>query len=250
MKKAAFTNIENLYSKSSYEKLKVSSVMVIGLGGVGSWSVETLARTGVGEITLVDLDDICVSNINRQIHAHTESIGKSKAFELAKRCELINPEIKINIVEDFYSKSSSDRILDIKTDFIIDAIDSTLQKSHLLSEAKRRDIKIITTGGAGGKLNPSLIQICDINRSFNDKLLMIVRKDLKKHYGFPKYERKLYYIPCVFSPEEITYPQDMCEMTKKNLTCDQGLGSSMAVTATFGIFAANYVIAQIANHEN
>lgn len=243
----AFKNIENLYSPDGYKALKGSSVTVIGLGGVGSWSVETLVRSGIGTINLVDLDDICVSNINRQIQAHTESIGQAKVVELKKRCELINPEVQINIIEDFYTKSSSQVIFDLKADFIIDAIDSVMSKAHLLSECRKRSIKVITTGAAGGKVDPTQIKLVDLNRSYNDKLLLQVRRDLKKYYGFPKYEKKLFHIPCLFSPEELIYPEGTCETEKKNLSCTQGLGSSMAVTATFGIFAANFVINSMAN---
>lgn len=245
--KSTFQGIEALYGKSKLDKLASANVMIVGIGGVGSWAAEALARTGIGKITLVDLDDICVSNINRQIHATTETIGRMKVSEMKRRILEINPNAEVHCVEDFFSQSTMEDILSIPTDYIIDAIDSVKSKCLLIAECKKRGIPLVVTGGAGGKTSPALIQEADLNRSFNCDLLCQVRKKLKREYGFSRDKKRTYKIPCVFSPEHQILPPDdgaNCAVGEgpKKLNCQNGYGSSVFVTGTFGFMAAAKVV--------
>lgn len=228
--------------------------MVVGIGGVGSWAAEALARSGVGRITLVDLDDICVTNINRQIHATHSTIGASKVQEMKKRIHTINPQANVTCVEDFFSRSTMEEILSLPTDYVIDAIDSVKSKCLLISECKRRSIPLVVTGGAGGKANPSFIKEADLNRSYNCNLLSQVRKKLKNEYGFSRDKKRTYKIPCIFSPEHQSQDASTpCELkdaqgAPKRLNCNTGFGSSVFVTGTFGFMAAAKVINDLTEH--
>lgn len=245
--KSTFHGVERLYGQTSLDKLAASNVMVVGLGGVGSWAAEALARSGVGGLILVDLDDICVSNINRQIHATQNTIGSLKVREMEKRIHSINPNARVNCVEDFFSQSTYEEILSLPCDYIIDAIDGVKSKCLLISECKKRDIPLIVTGGAGGKINPNQIQEADLNRSFNCRLLSQVRKKLKTEFGFSRDKKRTYKIPCVFSPEPQIQPElESCERGHiKKLNCQNGFGSSVFVTGTFGFVAAAKVVNEL-----
>lgn len=242
---AAFQGIADLYGEDKLKLFMRSSVMVVGLGGVGSWAVESLARTGVGKLILVDLDDICVSNINRQIHATTKNLGKLKALELKERIRLINPSAEVIVVEDFFSAQNADDILALACDYIIDAIDSVKSKALLVAKAREKNIPIIVTGGTAGKKDPSQIRFSDLNRSYNCKLLMQVRKRLKKEYGFTRFEKKKFHIPCLFSPEEQIMPLKSYDGSTKT-NCQNGIGSVVHVTASFGFMAAAKALEHLA----
>jgi len=246
--KSPFEGVERLYTQEGLKGLKDSHVMIVGIGGVGSWAAEALARTGVGKITLVDLDDICVSNINRQIHATSESVGKMKVHQMQKRIQAINPNAVVDCVEDFFSQSSMEEILSIRCDYVIDAIDSVKSKCLLISECNKRSIPLVVTGGAGGKINPSLIQESDLNRSYNCRLLAQVRKRLKLEHGFSRNKKRKYKIPCIFSPEDQILPEQSCELgsSPTNINCENGFGSSVFITGTFGFMAAARVINDLA----
>ncbi|MEX1099559.1 MAG: tRNA threonylcarbamoyladenosine dehydratase [Bacteriovoracaceae bacterium] len=242
---SAFQGVERLYNENGLKKLARSHVMIIGLGGVGSWAAEALIRSGVGKLSLVDLDDICVSNINRQIHASTSSLGNMKVLEMKKRLIDINPRAEINAIEDFFSAGSMDEILNCHCDYIIDAIDGVKSKALLISECLKRKIPLVTTGGAGGKKNPALVQEADLNRSFNCRLLAQTRKKLKTEYKFSRDKKKRYNVPCIFSPEQQIFPEPLaCAAGEeiKNLNCQNGFGSSVMVTAVFGLNAAAKVV--------
>lgn len=236
-----FDGIKRLYTNPSFEILQKSHVAIFGIGGVGSWACESLARSGVGNLTIVDLDDICISNTNRQLHAHDGNYGKLKVQAIKERILSINPDCRVNCIEDFFSDTTKDDILNNSHfDYVIDAIDSLKSKCILISECKKRNIKIITTGGAGGKFDPRYIRINDLSKSYNDKLLQLVRTNLKRFYGFKKITNGKYHIPCVFSPEFRTMPEDSCDAT--SLNCQNGFGSITHITGTFGFMAAGYVI--------
>lgn len=250
-KKSSFQGIDRLYGADRLKKLSSSNVMVIGLGGVGSWAAEALARSGVGRLTLVDLDDICVSNINRQLHATVDTVGKLKVEEMKRRILSINPSAEVNCVPDFFSQSSMEQILSIPCDFIIDAIDGVKSKSLLISECKKRNIPLIVTGGAGGKKDPAQVQIADLNRSFNCSLLTQTRKKLKREFGFPRDKKRTFKIPCVFSPENQTMPSSDCGLEPaRKLNCQNGFGSAVFVTGAFGFAAAAHVINELAKEAN
>ncbi len=246
-----FNGIGRLYSTQGLNTLKQSHVCVIGIGGVGSWVVEALARSGVGQITMIDMDDICVSNVNRQLHAIQGQIGRSKIESMAERVLAINPDCNVQARHEFFSKNTQDTILDIGFDFVVDAIDSAYKKCLLLSSCKERKIPIVTVGGTGGRQDPSLIQICDLTKSYNDRLLHKVRVTLRQKFNFPRNLKKKFKIDCVFSPEPVLYPQEdgsVCE--KKNnqsvrLDCESGYGTASFVTGTFGFLAASVVIKKL-----
>ena len=175
-----FVGIERVYGIDGFLKLLGSRVMVIGVGGVGSWAVEALVRSGVGKIVLVDLDDVCVSNMNRQLPALSNTVGQSKISVLSERMLLINPLLKIDLIHDFYTLKTSEKILSTPVDFVIDAIDSLANKAFLVSSCKQMAIPVVTVGGAGGKIDPTCIRTCDLGETTVDPLLKQLRKKLRQ----------------------------------------------------------------------
>lgn len=249
-----FGGIARLYGMASLEKFAQSHVMVIGLGGVGSWTVEALARSGVGHFTLVDLDDLCLTNTNRQIHATTGTIGKSKATVLAERVALINPDARCRIEQSFYTESNSAELLGLNPDVVVDAIDSVRPKCHLLATCREKEIPVIASGGAGGRFDASQIRIDDLSKTFGDALLLSVRKRLRSEYRFPKAEKKArkFKIPAVFSPEAPKFPTcdgktttNRPEEMTGGIKCDSGYGAATHLTATFGNLMAGWVLDQL-----
>ncbi len=234
-----FDGVKRIYSPSSFEILQNAHIAIVGLGGIGTWACESLARSGVGKVTLVDLDDICISNTNRQIHALDGNYGKLKVHAMKERIHAINPSCEVNLIEDFFSESSCESFFTEKYDYVIDCIDSVKSKCTLIAECKKREIKILTTGGAGGKMDPRYVTVKDLNKTNNDKLLHIVRTNLKRFYNFPK-TKAAFNIPCVFSPEFKTEPQ--IDKGTKSTNCQNGVGSLAHVTGTFGFMAAGFVI--------
>lgn len=253
--KNSFQAIQNLYGITGFHKIQNSNFLIVGIGGIGSWISEMLIRSGALNLTLVDLDDICISNINRQVHALNHTVGKSKIDEMKKRLQQINPECQINCVHDFFSESTKDEILKYHFDFVFDAIDSHKSKCILISECKRRKIPIICSGGAGGKFDPTKIQIKDLSKTINDQLLYWVRKTLRKHYNFSPFKEKPFNIPAVFSTElPLTNPNSeiknnappILKMNKTHsLNCSAGFGSAGFVTASFANAAVSYALHQI-----
>jgi tRNA A37 threonylcarbamoyladenosine dehydratase len=250
-----FSGISRLYGSKAESILENAHICVVGIGGVGTWSVEALARSGVGELTLVDLDDICVTNVNRQLHALDGEIGNLKVSAMAKRCKLINPNIKVNEVADFFTKTSSQEILSTKFDFVIDAIDSLENKAILVDECLKRNLKIVTVGGAGGKQDPTKVMVEDLANSWNDRLLQRLRKKLRGDFNFPRGDES-FGVFSVFSPE-LPFLQNedgtVCQSKKEEqksyrLDCYTGYGSSSPVTGTFGLVAANVAIKELVNN--
>lgn len=247
--KQRFGGVERLHGKDGFSRLQKAHVCVIGVGGVGSWAVEALARSGVGEITLIDADDVCVTNINRQIHATTETIGQEKISAMASRIKSINPECKVYLQAGFFMQSTAEAFLKPNYDFVIDAIDSLKHKALLISLCKQKDINIVTVGGAGGKTQVCGIGVCDLGLTHGDKLLSKLRAILRKEYGFPKHAGRKFKIMSVFSPEAVKAP--WCDIsadqpkTSLKLDCNNGFGTDMTVISVFGITAANYVINQL-----
>lgn len=248
-----FGAIGRLYGKDGLERIRGARVCVIGLGGVGSWVVEALARSGIGALTLVDMDEVCLSNVNRQIHALDTTVGRSKAVVLEERVHAIAPECEVTVEEVFFTESTADRLLEPTYDYIIDAIDGARQKCYLIAEARKRGLKLITCGGAGGCIDPSRVRICDLARTINDPLLLQVRKRLRQQYGFPGFKRQKFKIDCVYSDELPVFPKEdgtvSCEREPGEdyrLNCDAGFGSATYLTGTVGFFLAAEVIKRIA----
>lgn len=251
-----FSGIRRLYGSLGANALREAHVAVIGIGGVGSWCAEALARTGLGEITLVDLDDICTSNTNRQIHTLSQTVGQSKVEVMAERLRMINPDCRLNAESYFLTDRTLEGVLERPLTGAIDAIDAVRPKCLLLAECVKREIPIVTCGAAGGRNDATLIRIEDLSRTFNDALLHQVRKNLRSNYGFPSGEgsRKKFGIRAVFSPEDVHYPQeDGCVSHERpstqsaGLRCDAGLGAVTHVTATFGLLAAGEMINLVAS---
>ena len=244
-----FGGIRRLYGNSAVERLRQSHVCVIGLGGVGSWAAEALARTAVGKITLIDLDDICITNTNRQLHALTETIGRSKVAVMAERIAQINPECHCQVIEDFITEDNIPALINKEFDYVLDAIDSFRIKAALIAHCKRNKIKIITTGGAGGQMDPTQVQITDLTKTWHDPLARKVRNQLRDRHGFIKSGKK-FAVECVFSTEQAVYPQadgSVCQAKPVNagsmkMDCASGFGAATAVTATFGFAAAARIV--------
>lgn len=241
-----FGGIGRLYTPEGLAKLRQSHICVIGIGGVGSWAVEALARSGVGKLTLIDMDDICVTNINRQIHAMSGEIGKLKTEVMQERITKINPECEVQIIDDFLTTENLNDYLLRGYDYVIDAIDSVKVKAALIAFCKRNKIKIITTGGAGGQTDPTQIQIADLSKTIQDPLASKVRSLLRKEYNFSQNPKRKFGVDCVFSTQPLIFPamSEGCEVSA-TMNCANGFGAATMVTATFGFFAVSRVIAKL-----
>ena len=252
-----FGAIGRLYGTAGLARIRKGHICVIGLGGVGSWAVEAFARSGIGALTLVDMDEVCLSNVNRQIHALDGNFGRSKAAVLAERVEQIAPECAVTTEEVFFTEATADRLLEPSYDYIIDAIDATRLKCYLIAEARNRRLNIITCGGAGGCNDPSRVKICDLARTINDPLLLQVRKRLRQKYGFPRFKRQKFKVDCVYSDELPVFPMRdgsvSCEREAGEdyrLNCETGFGSATFMTGTVGFFLAGEVVKRIAFAED
>ncbi|MBN6064262.1 tRNA cyclic N6-threonylcarbamoyladenosine(37) synthase TcdA [Aggregatibacter actinomycetemcomitans] len=246
-----FGGIGRLYGADALARLRQAHICVIGIGGVGSWAVEALARSGIGKITMIDMDDICVTNINRQIHALSGNIGQLKTDVMQQRIKLINPECAVNIIDDFISNENLARYLHNDYDYVIDAIDHVKTKAALIAYCKRHKINIITVGGAGGQTDPSQIQITDLGRTIQDPLLAKVRSVLRKDYHFTQNPKRKFAIDAVFSTQPLIFPQvgDSCA-TSATMNCANGFGAATMITATFGFFAVSRVIDKLLQKNN
>lgn len=247
-----FSGIERLYGATQAAQIAKLHIAVIGLGGVGSWAAEALARTGVGSITLIDLDEVCLSNINRQSHALTHTVGQLKTDVLAERIRAINPDINLHIVDDFITKDNIAECLTPTPDGVLDAIDSLQAKVALLAWCKRQKLPVITTGGAGGQIDPTKIAIADIAKVTQDPLMAKVRNQLRRDYGFSRNPKRKFAIDCVYSSEQLRYPDaEGCVSYAKpgennvRIDCSTGFGASMMVTASFGLFAAARLLEKV-----
>ena len=253
-----FDGISRLYGLENTEKIKKSRVAIIGIGGVGSWTAEALARAGIGSITLIDWDDVCYSNINRQIHALSNTVSKSKVDVLTERIHLINPECKVEPNREFYTPENADRLISKNLSYVIDAIDKKNTKIHMINYCLKNDIPIILSGGAGGKSDPNKIKISDLGDSINDPLLAQIRKQLRRDLNLPKEKKIKFKIPCVYSSESMKYPDKDGYVTSKkpeknqskNLDCTYGIGSITHITGIFGFKLAGYVINSLVSQTN
>jgi len=249
-----FGGIARLYGRDAAAAFTRAHVCVVGIGGVGSWAAEALARSGVGIITLIDLDDVCVTNSNRQVHAHEGNIGKPKVQAMAARIRAINPACEVRAVEEFVSRDNLRRLVTKDMDFVIDAIDVAGTKAALIWHCKREKIPVITTGAAGGQVDPTQIRVVDLNRTTNDPLAAKVRSILRRHYSWSRNPKRHYSVPCVYSLEQLRYPTAdgdvSCEKSwedgPKRLDCEGGFGAAMTVTATFGLVAVSRVLEKLA----
>ncbi len=247
-----FGGLGRLFGASALERLRAAHVCVVGVGGVGSWTVEGLARSGIGALTLVDLDDVCVTNVNRQLPALDGAIGRPKVAVLAERVKLINPNCRVEALTEFFTEASAERLLAPDYDVLIDAVDLMSNKARLIALARARGFACVTVGGAGGRREAAQIRTGDLGEANNDELLRQVRKKLRRDYGFasgaPRGRMK-FDVRCVWSEELPVFPwaDGSCRAIPQpngnlRLDCASGLGSAVFVTGAFGLAAAGEAV--------
>lgn len=249
-----FSGIGRLYGDAAFDAIRKAHVCIIGIGGVGSWSAEALARSGIGALTLIDPDDVCISNVNRQLHALDGAIGKPKIDVLIERLRAIHPGCALHGVREFVSMTSVEKHLATPFSVVIDAIDGVTAKAWIIKTCRERGIPVVTCGAAGGKRDPTKVVVADLAEANHDRLLMYVRKKLRKRFGFPPAGRKMK-VAAVFSSELPRWPDEGCEAARESddplaeptrMNCEGGLGAATFVTGTFGFVAAAWAINRLA----
>lgn len=250
-----FDRMGRLIGDDAMETLFQSHVSVIGLGGVGSWAAESLMRSGVGRLTLIDFDEICITNFNRQLHALQGQVGQKKATVMAERLSKINPQARVDGIPKFYNADHCAELFSVRPDFVIDAIDSITSKCHLIAYCKKEGIPIITSTGSGGRMDPTRVKMTDLADTQNDPLAKAVRRILREQYEFSKEGQ--WGIPAVYSdeppqkPMELTYDKGqgfkcVCPQGQNEFfNCDNRnliLGNSSFVTGAFGLACASHVV--------
>ena len=251
-----FGGIARLYGERALERFRSAHVCIVGVGGVGSWIVEALARSAIGQLTLIDLDNVAESNINRQIQALSGTVGQAKISALADRIAQINPFCVVNQIEDFVSVDNLDQMIGAgKFDFVVDAIDSVKAKAAMIAHCRQHAIPLVIIGSAGGQTDPTQIAIRDLARTEQEPLLKKVRKVLRSQYGYPRGEKTKFHVDAVFSMEPLKFPEtgEVCAVDGDDrtggvtgLNC-AGFGSAMVVTASFGMIAASHVLRKLAD---
>ena len=245
-----FGGTARLYGEKALQLFADAHTCVVGIGGVGSWAAEALARTGIGAITLIDMDDVCVTNTNRQIHALRDNVGLAKAEVMAERIRQINPECRVMVVDDFVTPDNVAQYMNAGYSYVIDAIDSVRPKAALIAYCRRNKIPLVTTGGAGGQIDPTQIQVTDLAKTIQDPLAAKLRERLKSDFGVVKNSKGKLGVDCVFSTEALVYPQSdgtVCAMKAtaegpKRMDCASGFGAATMVTATFGFVAVSHAL--------
>lgn len=248
-----FGGVARLYGQAALDRLLAARVAVIGIGGVGSWAVEALARSGIGHLTLVDLDEICVTNVNRQLHAMDGQIGRQKTEAMAERARAIHPACEVEVVPKFFNERTAAEILDPGFDAVIDAIDHLRHKTLLAAECHRRGIHLVICGGAGGRRDPGRIRVSDLAYSGMDPLLQQLRRGLRHDYGFPKSPQgtkpEPFGIEAVYTDEppwyagcDGTVSRERPDTGSQRLNCVTGYGTVTHLIASFGLTAAGRVI--------
>lgn len=244
-----FAGIQRLYGDAGYQLLSKLHVCVIGIGGVGSWAVEALARSGIGQITMIDYDEVAVSNVNRQLHTLDSTVGEKKAAVMAERVKQINPQCQVNVIDDFINMDNLADYLDRGYDYVIDAIDSIKFKAAIIYHCKRNKIPVVTTGGAGGLNDPTMIKVADLAKTYNDPLAAKVRSKLREAYNYSRNAKRSFGVECVFSSQQPLYPKEDGSVSHEkpgihgvSLDCRFGYGAITFVTASFGFVAASRVI--------
>lgn len=249
-----FGGVERLYGRGALHRLSKAHVCVVGVGGVGSWTVEALARSGIGALTLIDLDDVCVTNVNRQLHALDGSIGQPKVDVLAARVRAINPNCRVQARSAFLTEASASELIEGQGyDYVVDAIDSLTNKCILIARACALGLRIATSGGAGGRSDPAKIKTDDLAFTIRDPLLRDVRKRLRQRHGFSRDLQQPFGVAAVYSTEPPVYPQGdgtVCAEpdagTGTGINCDAGIGTASFVTGAFGFAAAAVVVTALA----
>jgi tRNA A37 threonylcarbamoyladenosine dehydratase len=242
-----FAGIDRLYGVGSVARLAHAHVCVVGIGGVGTWVVEALARSGIGALTLIDADDVCVSNTNRQLHALDGEWGRPKVGVMAERARRIRPGIRLEAVEEFLTPANIERLLGRNHDLVIDCCDAFRVKVETIAWCRRRKLPLITCGSAGGRTDPTLVGVRDLAKTEHDAMLALIRKKLREEFHFPRGPKRYFGVQAVYSRENVRYPQadgSVCGTRPAhgealNLDCGAGLGAAAHVTGAFA-FAAVY----------
>lgn len=241
-----FSGVRRLYGEAGLQRLQAAHVLVIGIGGVGAWTVEALARNALGKLTLVDLDHLAESNMNRQIHALESTLGKAKVAAMRERIAEINPVCRVTEIEDFVTADNIAQLLAEPVDVVVDCMDDTKAKIALAAYCKQQDVRLVMVGSAGGKLDATRMQLADLAHVQGDRMLAKVRNQLRRDHGFPKAanasgtkKSAKFGITAVFSDEPVEKPAEACDTGAAitGLHC-AGYGSSVCVTATAGFVAA------------
>lgn len=243
-----FAGIDRLYGRGAAEALSRCRVTVVGVGGVGSWLVESLARSGVGQLRLIDADDICESNVNRQLPALEGAYGRSKVQLLAERARLINPAIEVEPLAQMLTAGNLEDLLGNAPDLVLDACDSFRSKVELIAWCRRRKLPLVVSGSAGGRTDPTQVRVRDLSRTEHDALLALIRKKLRQEFGFPKNTDRYFGVPAVYSLENVRYPQadgSVCGTRPAlgaeagfKLDCGAGLGAATHITGSFAFAMA------------
>ena len=236
-----FGGLERLYGVTAAERIRQAHVVVVGIGGVGSWAAEALARSGVRRLTLIDMDHIAESNVNRQIHALTSTLGQAKIDAMRERIAQIHPGCQVDLVDDFVSPENWPGLLPATPDALIDACDQVKAKLAMAVWAMKEKIPFVTVGAAGGKRLAHEVDIDDLAQVTHDPLLAQLRYRLRKHHGAPKQGKRIG-VRCVFSREPVMGPEASCDLQGDGSLNCHGYGSLVGVTATFGLCAATEVM--------
>ncbi|MCM1934352.1 tRNA threonylcarbamoyladenosine dehydratase [Acinetobacter radioresistens] len=236
-----FAGVAKIYGDEAFNYYEHSHVMVIGIGGVGSWAVEALARSGIGELTLVDMDVVAASNINRQLPAMTATLGQEKIAVMAERCYSINPRIKVNLVDDYLSSDNVKEILAMAPDLVLDCIDDVKAKLALMLHCRFNKIPLIVSGGAGGKLDPLKIRVADLSKTEQDPMLAKLRTQLRSK-GICKKPKEKFGITCIYSIDNPFSNSEVC--ASAGLRCG-GYGSAVVVTSSFAMVAVAEVLRKL-----
>ncbi len=240
-----FGGLERLYGMEGAARIRAAHIAVVGIGGVGSWAAEALARSGVGRLTLIDLDHVAESNVNRQIHALSSTVGQAKVQAMRERIAQINPLCKVECIEDFVEPANWPQILPPGVHAVIDACDQAPAKAAMAAWARSTGAAFISVGAAGGKRHAHKVDVDDLSATTHDPLLAQLRYRLRKHHGAARDGRKIG-VMCVFSREAVAPPDPSCALEGDGTLNCHGYGSVVAVTATFGQCAAGWVLDKIA----
>ena len=250
-----FRGIDRLYGTGSAARLAMAHVAVVGIGGVGSWAVEALARSGVGKLTLIDADDVCLSNTNRQLHAIEGEYGRTKVEVMAERARAINPDIAIDAIPEFLTRANIPELLDRGYDLVLDCCDAFRVKVEMIAWCRRRKIPLIVSGSAGGRTDPTLISVRDLSKTEHDAMLALIRKKLREDFNFPRGPKRYFGVQAVYSLQNVRYPQadgSVCGVRPSatgeaglKLDCGGGLGAATHVTAAFAFAAVSRAIEKL-----
>ncbi|MFD0738347.1 ThiF family adenylyltransferase [Lysobacter koreensis] len=242
-----FSGIDRLYGAGALARFAGCRIAVVGMGGVGSWAVEALARSGIGHLTLIDADDICVSNTNRQLPAHEGQFGRAKVEAMAERCRAINPQVSVEAIAEFLTAGNVEALLDRGFDLVLDACDSFRSKVELIAWCRRRKLPLIVVGSAGGRTDTTLVRVRDLSRTEHDAMLALIRRKLRGEFNFPKNADRYFGISAIYSLQNVQYPQadgSVCGLRPPvagdaalKLDCGAGLGAATHITGAFA-FAA------------